>query len=138
MWWNPFLHLQKQSINGGSSTEQMSWPHHKWWTKWWSSTKSVIGRKQSIQGISKSPICCTFTKSLAIRMLSARWLPRLLTIEHKQRRTDILMFGPVPQQLRQLFASIHIFGWYMAPLFYTWHEKTVKSMDWKGNSIPNS
>ena len=40
-------------------------------------------------GISKSALHCTLTENLDMRMLCARWVPRLLTMEQKQRRENV-------------------------------------------------
>ena len=42
-----------------------------------------------IVGISKSALHRILTESLSMRKLCARWVPRLLTLEQKQRREDV-------------------------------------------------
>ena len=41
--------------------------------------------------ISKSSVHCILNKNLDMRKLCARWVPRLLTMEQKQRREDVLI-----------------------------------------------
>ena len=40
-------------------------------------------------GISKSVVHSILTENLDVRKLCARWMPRLLTMEQKQRREDV-------------------------------------------------
>ncbi|XP_055375401.1 uncharacterized protein LOC129608102 [Condylostylus longicornis] len=44
-----------------------------------------------IVGLSKSAIHRILTENLDMKKLSARWVPRLLTIDHKQHRADVSM-----------------------------------------------
>ena len=40
-------------------------------------------------GVSKSDLHRTLTENLGMRKLCAKWVPRLLTMEQKQRREDV-------------------------------------------------
>ena len=41
-------------------------------------------------GISKSSVHRILTENLVMKKLRARWVPRLLTVEQKQRREDVI------------------------------------------------
>ncbi|KYN42498.1 Histone-lysine N-methyltransferase SETMAR [Trachymyrmex septentrionalis] len=56
--------------------------------------------------ISKSAVHRILAENLEMRKLCARWVPRLLTIEQKQRREDVSIECLAMQQSR-IFALIH-------------------------------
>ncbi|KAL6252271.1 hypothetical protein P5V15_003009 [Pogonomyrmex californicus] len=59
-------------------------------------------------GISKERVCHIFTEELDMRKLSARWVPRLLTLDQKRIRMNISKaLGAVQAKRVRFFASIH-------------------------------
>ena len=81
-------------------------------------------------GISHSIVISILHEQLGMKKLSTRWVPRLLTVDHKRDRVTISKqcFNVI-----QISALIHYCGRNMDPLLHTRDEGTVfKTMDFTG------
>ena len=72
-------------------------------------------------------------EQLGMKKLSARWVPRLLTVDHKRDRVTISkqcleMFQRNPAEFLCRFITVDE----MDPLLHTRDEGTVKTMDFTG------
>ena len=68
---------------------------------------------------------------LDMRKLCARWVPRLLTIDHNTHTSDNFkgMFGDVEAQSKGFLASIYNCGRNVNPLLYTRDQGTIETVD---------
>lgn len=82
--------------------------------------------------VGKSRRCCSshIDWKLGHEKAAARWVPRLFSIEQKQRRADVPI-ECLEMFRRPSFGPIHSHGWNTSSSFHTLDERIVETMVWK-------